>query len=131
MEDERGHVEEENDSEQMCGSELGEGNDNSSNQRHGSSSEQESIEKHNSGDESMDAWMRIALDYFSLFVDESMLCHIVEQTKLNFEQYVASRTLGPRSWMRQWSKEEHSIAELCKFIALILTMGIDSTVPQH
>ncbi len=64
------------------------------------------------------------LDYFSLFVDDSMLQHIVEQTNLNHEQYVAAHTLAPRSRIRRWSKVEHNIGELRKFIALILTMGL-------
>ena len=64
------------------------------------------------------------IDYFSMFVDESMLQHIVDQTILNSEQFMESHTLAPHSRIRQWSKEEHTIAELRRFLALILVMGI-------
>ena len=64
------------------------------------------------------------IDYFSLFVDERMLQHIVEQTILNSKQFMESHTLGQRSRIRQWLKEEHTIAELRRFLALIIVMGI-------
>jgi len=64
------------------------------------------------------------IDYFSLFVDESMLQHIVEQTTLFSEQFMASHTLARRSRVRQWLKEDHPVAALRQFIALILIMGI-------
>ena len=64
------------------------------------------------------------LDYFSLFVDQRMLQDIFDQTNLNSAQYIEFHTLAPHSRIRQWLKEEHSIAELRKFLALILVMGI-------
>ena len=64
------------------------------------------------------------IDYFSLFVDDSMLQHIVDQTNLYSEQFMASHTLAPHSRIRRWSKEEHTIAELQRFLALILIMGL-------
>ena len=64
------------------------------------------------------------IDYFTMFVDDTMLHHIVEQTKLNYEQFSASHTLGPRSRIRQWAKQEHTISELRQFLALVLVMGI-------
>ena len=64
------------------------------------------------------------IDYFSLFVNESMLQNIVDQTNLNSEQYIASHTLAPHSRIRQWLKQKHTIGELQKFLALILIMGI-------
>ena len=64
------------------------------------------------------------LDYFSLFVDQRMLQDIVDQTNLNSAQYIGSHTLAPHSRIWQWLKEEHNIAELRKFLALILVMGI-------
>ena len=42
------------------------------------------------------------LDIFSLFVDRNMLQHIVDQTNLNAEQYIASHSLAPHSRIRQW-----------------------------
>ena len=64
------------------------------------------------------------IDYFSQFVDESMLQHIVDQTKLYSEQFRASHTLTAHSRVRKWLKEEHTIAELQRFIALLIVMGI-------
>ena len=64
------------------------------------------------------------LDIFSQFVTRDMLQHIVEQTNLNAEQYMSSHTLAPRSRIRQWLKQDHTISELQRFIALILVMGL-------
>ena len=64
------------------------------------------------------------IDYFSLFVNESVLQHIVDQTNLNREQYMASHMLAPHSRIRQWLKQEHTIGELQKFLALIFIVGI-------
>ena len=64
------------------------------------------------------------IDCFSLFVDERMLQHIVEQTILNSKQFMESHTLGQRSRIQQWLKEKHTIAELRTFLALIIVMGI-------
>ena len=64
------------------------------------------------------------IDYFSQFVDESMLQHIVDQTKLYSEQFRASHTLTAHSRVRKWLKEEHTTAELRRFIALLIVMGI-------
>ena len=64
------------------------------------------------------------LDYFSLFVDDSMLQHIVAQANLCAQQYMESHTLAPHSRKRQWQKEEHTLEELQCFLALILVMGL-------
>ena len=52
------------------------------------------------------------LDYFSLFMDDAMLQHIVAQTNLCAQQYMESHTLAPHSRKRQWQKEEHTLEEL-------------------
>ena len=64
------------------------------------------------------------LDYFSLFMDDSMLQHIVAHTNLCAQQYMESHTLAPHSRKRQWQKEEHTLEELQRFLALILVMGL-------
>ena len=64
------------------------------------------------------------IDYLSLFVDESMLQHIVAQTILNSDQFTQSHTLAPHSRIRRWVKEEHTVHELRRFLALIIVMGI-------
>ncbi len=55
---------------------------------------------------------------------EDMLKSIVEQTKLNSDQFTAGHTLARRSRIRQWLREDHTLAELRKFVALILVMGM-------
>ena len=64
------------------------------------------------------------IDYFSLFVNERMLQHIVEQTILNSKQFMESHTLGQHSRIQQWLKEEHTITELRRFLALTIVIGI-------
>jgi len=64
------------------------------------------------------------LNLFSLFIDSHMLEHIVQHTKLYAEQYMASKTMGPHSRIRQWLKQEHTVPELQQFIALVLIMGL-------
>jgi len=64
------------------------------------------------------------MDYFSLFVDDSMLHHVVAQTNLYAQQYMESHTLAPHSRKRLWQKEEHTFEELQRFLALILVMGL-------
>ena len=66
----------------------------------------------------------LPIDYFSLFVDESMLQHIIAQTILNSEQFMLSHSLAPHSRIRRWVKEEHTVYELQRFLALIIVMGI-------
>jgi len=62
--------------------------------------------------------------YFSLFVDSAMLGHIVQQTNLFADQYLSSHTLAPHSRIWRWLKEQHTVSELERFLALILVMGI-------
>ena len=64
------------------------------------------------------------INYFSAFIDEAMFQHIVDQTKLNYEQYADTHELGPRSRVRKWTKQEHTVSELKRFLALVLVMGI-------
>ena len=64
------------------------------------------------------------IDYFSLFVNDRMLSHIVSQTNMYAQQYMESHTLAPHSRKRQWQKVEHTVDELRKFLALILVMGL-------
>jgi hypothetical protein len=58
------------------------------------------------------------INYFSAF---TMFQHIVDQTN---EQYADTHELGPRSRVRKWTKQEHTVCELKHFLALVLVMGI-------
>ena len=64
------------------------------------------------------------LDFFKLLVTNDMLDHIVEQTHLYVQQYIDTTTLPPHSRVHGWNKEVHNRAELKKFLAMIITMGL-------
>ena len=64
------------------------------------------------------------LDFFKLMVTDEMLDHIVEQTNIYAQQYIDSTTLPPHSRVHGWSKEVHNRAELKKFLAMTITMGL-------
>ena len=53
-----------------------------------------------------------------------MLDHIiVEQTNIYVQQYIDTTTLPPHSCVHGW-KKVHNQAELKKFLAMIITMGL-------
>ena len=60
------------------------------------------------------------LEYFSLLFSNDMLEHIVTQTNLSADQYIASHDLGPHSRVRRWSKAVHDLSELQRFLAIII-----------
>ena len=61
------------------------------------------------------------LDFFKLLVTDDMLDHVVEQTNINSTSvaqiYRHTRVHG-------WSKKPHDRAELQKFLAMTITMGL-------
>lgn len=68
------------------------------------------------------------LDFFQLFVTDDMLEAITEQTKLFAQQYIDSHELARRSRVQQWvrSAHVHDVAELKKFLAMVIIMGLIS-----
>lgn len=64
------------------------------------------------------------IDFFSLLFTNDMMQQIVTQTNLYAEQFIDSHELGPHSRVRQWSKETHNVNELCRFLAIIILMGL-------
>ena len=64
------------------------------------------------------------LDFFKLLVTDDMLDHVVEQTNIYAEQYISSTDLPPHSRVHGWSKKPHDRAELQKFLAMTITMGL-------
>ena len=73
---------------------------------------------------SVDMTDKSPLDFFKLLVTDEMLDHIVEQTNIYAQQYINSTTLPPHSCVHGSSKEVHNRAELKKFLAMIITMGL-------
>ena len=64
------------------------------------------------------------LDFFSLLFSKDMMQQIVTQTNLYAQQYIETHEHGPHSRARQWSKEMHEINQLCRFLAIIILMGL-------
>ena len=64
------------------------------------------------------------MDYFSLFFTDEILQHIIDQTNLYAAQYIEAHELPPHSRVRQWSKGVHDVAELHRFLAIIIIMGL-------
>ena len=48
---------------------------------------------------------------------------VVDQTNLFAQQYIASTELSRYSRVREWEKTHHNIAELKKFLVIIIVMG--------
>ena len=63
------------------------------------------------------------LAYFARFVTNAMLEDIIEQTKLYSEQYKSSNNITAKSRVSRWLKQEPTVPELLRFIAIILVMG--------
>ena len=64
------------------------------------------------------------IDFFRLFISATMLQHIVASTNMFADQYHENHDLSPCSRVREWRKVPHTLAELLKFIAVILTMSL-------
>ena len=73
---------------------------------------------------SVDMSNKTPLDFFKLLVTDDMLDGIVEQTNLYAQQFMDATSLPPHSRVHGWSKEAHTRAELKKFLAMIVTMGL-------
>ena len=67
-------------------------------------------------------------DLFQLFVTDDMLEVITEQTKLFAQQYINSHELAQQSRVQQRvrSAHVHDVAELKKFLAMVMIMGLIS-----
>ena len=66
------------------------------------------------------------LQFFQQMVTEEMLEKIVEQTNLYAQQYMQSTNLPPHSRAHGWSRATFDTAELKKFLAMTITMGLVS-----
>ena len=66
------------------------------------------------------------LQFFQQLVTDEMLETIVEQTNLYAQQYMESTNLPPHSRAHGWSKSTFDTAELNKFLAMTITMGLVS-----
>ncbi len=64
------------------------------------------------------------IDFVQLFVTDEILQAIVEQTNLFAQQFMDSHELPRRSQARQWDKSPHCLAELKKFLAAVIIMGL-------
>ena len=68
------------------------------------------------------------LDFFKLLIDDEILSSIADQTNLYADQYICSNTVKPKSRVSAWKQVPHDAAEVKKFVATIIVMGL---VPYH
>ena len=66
------------------------------------------------------------IDFFQLFFTDIILKSIVDQTNLFAQQYMEGHELSHRSRVQQWVCSVHDLAELKRFLALIIIMGLIS-----
>ena len=64
--------------------------------------------------------------FFQLFFTDSIQKSIVEQTNLFAQQYMEGHELSRHSRVQQWVRSVHDLAELKRFLALIIIMGLIS-----
>ena len=64
------------------------------------------------------------VDFFQLFISDELLQVIVDQTNLFAQQYIDATELSRFSRVREWEKTPHNLAEMKKFLAIIITMGL-------
>lgn len=72
----------------------------------------------------VDMTNKTPVEFFHLFVTDSMLQNIVDQVNIYAQQFIDATNLPPRSRANLWSKSSHNIDELKQFLALIIVMGI-------
>eukprot|EP00731_Ephydatia_muelleri_P004533 Em0002g709a len=68
------------------------------------------------------------LDFFKLLISDEILSSIADQTNLYADQYICSNTMKPKSRASAWKQVPHDAAEVKKFVATIIVMGL---VPYH
>ena len=66
------------------------------------------------------------INFWELLVTKEMLEGIVEQTNLYAQQYISGHTLKPRSRIQQWVRSSFTVADLLRFLAITIIMGIIS-----
>lgn len=64
------------------------------------------------------------IDFFQLFITDTIVESIVEQTNLFAQQYTDSHELSRRSRVQQWGRSVHDMAELKRFLAHVVLMGL-------
>ena len=64
------------------------------------------------------------VDFFHLLVTDVMLESIVGQTNTFAEQYLEKTNVSPKSRANLWDNTVHDLAELKKFLSLVIVMGL-------
>ena len=64
------------------------------------------------------------LHFFRMLVTDNIVDHAVTQTRLYASQFIHTHTIGPRSRVQQWERQEFNRDELIRFISLIVIMGL-------
>ena len=63
------------------------------------------------------------VEFFQLLLPDDLLQVVVDQTNLFARQYIDTTELSRFSRVREWEKRPHNLAELKKFLVIILAMG--------
>jgi len=63
------------------------------------------------------------VDFFQLLIPDDLLQVVVEETNRFAQQYIDTTELSRFSRVRAWEKKPHNLAELKKFLAIVIVMG--------
>ena len=63
------------------------------------------------------------IDFFQLLIPDDLLQVVVDETNRFAQQYINATELSRFSRVRLWEKTAHTLAEMKKFLALVITMG--------
>ena len=63
------------------------------------------------------------VEFFQLLLPDDLLQVVVDQTNLFARQYIDTTELSRFSKVREWEKRPHNLAELKKFLTIIIVMG--------
>ncbi|KAL5515132.1 hypothetical protein EMCRGX_G000256 [Ephydatia muelleri] len=72
----------------------------------------------------VDMASKSVLDFFKLLISDEILSSIADQTNLYADQYICSNTVKPKSRASAWKQVPHDAAEVEKFVATIIVMGL-------
>ena len=72
----------------------------------------------------LDMSNKAPVDFFHLMVTDQMLEEVVQQTNLYAQQFMEATNLPPKSRAHLWDQTPHDLAELKKFLSLVIVMGL-------
>ena len=70
------------------------------------------------------------VDFFQLLIPDDLLQVVVQETNRFAQQYIDTTGLSRFSRVRAWEKKPHNLADLKKFLAIVIVMGF-VVLPRH